>query len=287
MSDLAPNSAAVPTSDAVPPRRSAAAKRQLAAALFSAAVPGAGQLLLGQRRKAIVLLLVFLALIFFVFPLRLPRSFLALVLIVWTWVGLSLYASCAALLERKSSPAGRPSTWWLLLSPLLVYVGFNLIFTPFFLVSGFRALKFDSSAMETTLLPGDQFVIDKSYYRQQPVARNDLVVMSRKDYQTVKRVIAVSGDTVEGRNRQVMLNGLLVDEPFIQHKLRPGTNPEQDSFGPVTIPVGKYFVMGDNRDVSLDSRSPDFGLIDAQAIIGKPLYIYRSPTKGWLGRKLN
>jgi len=140
--------------------------------------------------------------------------------------------------------------------------------------------------METTLLTGDQFVIDKNSYRHQPVARNDLVVMRRKDYQTVKRVVALGGDTIEGKNRQILLNGQLLDEPFIQHALRPGSNPEQDSFGPVTIPVGKYFVMGDNRDLSLDSRAPDFGLIDAQAIVGKPLYIYRSPTKGRVGKKL-
>jgi signal peptidase I len=169
----------------------------------------------------------------------------------------------------------------------MAYIGLNLIFTPLFLLSGFRALKFNSSAMEQTFLAGDQFIIDKNYYRHQSVARNNLVVMRREDYQTVKRVVAVGGDTIEGKNRQIAVNGAVVDEPFIQHSLAAGTNPEMDSFGPVTIPAGKYFVMGDNRDVSLDSRRRDFGLLDAQAIVGKPLYIYRSRTKGRVGRKLN
>ena len=141
--------------------------------------------------------------------------------------------------------------------------------------------------MQPTLLIGDQFVIDKNYYRHQPVARNDLVVMRRNDYQTVKRVVAVSGDTIAGKNRKIVVNGQLAEEQFILHSLPAGTNPELDSFGPVAIPAGKYFVMGNNRGVSLDSRTPDFGLVDAGAIVGKPLYIYRSPMKARVGKKLD
>jgi len=78
-----------------------------------------------------------------------------------------------------------------------------------------------------------------------------------------------------------------LDEPFAQHSLPAGTNPEMDSFAPVTIPPGKYFVLGDNRDVSLDSRIKEFGLVDGQAIAGRPLYIYRSPLKSRVGTNLN
>jgi signal peptidase I len=141
--------------------------------------------------------------------------------------------------------------------------------------------------MESTLLKGDMFIVDRNYYDRQIVAHDDLVVLRRNDYQTVKRVIAIGGDIIEGANRKILLNGRRVEEPFIQHTLSLGSNPEQDIFGPATVPVGKYFVMGDNRDVSLDSRAPDFGLIDAKAIIGRPLYIYRSPTRGRAGQKLH
>jgi signal peptidase I len=139
--------------------------------------------------------------------------------------------------------------------------------------------------METTLLIGDQFIVDKMFYRDHSVVRNDLVVLRREDHQTVKRVIAIGGDTVEGANRRIIVNGHFVAEPFIRH-LAYSTQPWMDSFGPVTVPVSKYFVMGDNRDMSLDSRSPEFGLLDAQAITGKPLYIIWSPINARVGKKL-
>jgi signal peptidase I len=197
------------------------------------------------------------------------------------WLGLCIYAVCAALF---SSP--RVSRWWLLITPPLVYVCFNLVFTPILLVAGFRALEFGSSSMEPTLPQGDFFMIDASYYHHRPVIRDDLVIIRKGDYRTVKRVIAVGGDTIEGRDQTILLNGETLNEVFIEHTSPNGTNPELDTFGPVSVTAGKYFVMGDNRDVSLDSRTPDFGLVDAKAIVGKPLYIYRSHVKGRAGKKL-
>jgi len=189
-------------------QRPAGTKQRLLAALLSAVAPGAGQFILGQRRKGGVLLIAFVGGLVCVWPLRLPRFFALLILVAFVWLGLSLYAVCATLLERSESAPQRPSKWLLLAVPLLAYIGFNLVFTPFFLGAGFRALKFDSSAMETTLLIGDQFISDANYYRYEKVARNDLVVMRRKDYQTVKRVVAIGGDTIEGKNRRIILNGL-------------------------------------------------------------------------------
>lgn len=285
MSSPVPNPTAAIAREAAPHRGDL--RRRLLAALLSAFTPGAGQLVLGQRRRGTVLLLIFVALLCCVWALRLPRYYVGLIIVVLTWLGLSLYASCAALLER-SGPAARPlSKWWLLTIAPLVYVGINLIFTPLLLASGFRAMNFGSSAMEPTLFVGDHFVIDKTYYRHEPVGRDDLVVVRRKDYLTVKRVIAVGGDTIEARNRQILVNGQLLDEPFIQHSRPAGTDPEMDSFGPITVPEGRYFVMGDNRDVSLDSRTSEFGLVEASAIVGKPLYIHWSSTKTRRGKDLN
>jgi signal peptidase I len=256
-------------------------KRHLIAAFLSALVPGAGQLLLGQKRKGYVLLVSFVALCACLWPLRLPRFFLGLIASLLAWLGLCIYAVCAALLNDP-----RVARWWLLIAPPLVYLCLNLVFTPILLLGGFRAVKFGSSSMEPTLPQGDCFLVDLNYYRHRPVLHDDLVVLREGDYQTVKRVIAVGGETIEGKDRTVLLNGQALNEPFIQHELPIGSNPQLDTFDPVTLKDGKYFVMGDNRDVSLDSRTLKFGLVNAQAILGKPLYIYRSHMKGRAGKQL-
>jgi signal peptidase I len=147
-------------------------------------------------------------------------------------------------------------------------------------------MEFNSNAMEPTLFKGDKFMIDKNYYRQHPCERDDLVAMRIEEAQTVKRVIAVGGDTIEGRDKGVFLNGHVLDEAFAYHPRGGGNVPEQDNFGPITVAAGKYFVMGDNRDSSRDSRMDDFGQVDQNAIVGRPLYIYWGHTWSRNGNKL-
>jgi signal peptidase I len=248
------------------------------AAVLSAIAPGMGQIFLGQRRKGQLSLGIFVVVCLGFWPLRLLRYWPGLLLLAWASLGLTLYATNAALLARSSSVSPAPSKWWTLLSVPLTYVGFNLVFTSLLFASGFRAMEFSSTAMETTLFKGDKFMIDKNYYRQHPCERDDLVVMRIEGALTVKRVIALGGDTIEGRNREVFLNGHLLDEPFAYHPRGGGSVPEQDNFGPITVASGKYFVMGDNRDSSRDSRMHDFGEVYRNAIVGLPLYIYLSHT---------
>jgi signal peptidase I len=262
-------------------------KRRVIAAILSALVPGVGQLLLGQRRKALILLILFAALVACVWPLRLPRVFPGLGAIIVIWLVLASYASSSALLELDGvTIQSRSRLWWLAI-PVFVYAGLNLSFTSVFLLSGFRALKFSSSAMEPSLFPGDRFISDANYYRHRSPQVDDLIAMRRNGYITVKRVIGVSGDTIAGRDRQITLNGKLLREPFIEHSRPAGSTPDSDTFGPIIVPAGKLFVMGDNRDVSLDSREPEFGLVSPEAIVGKPLYVYRTSPHARAGKELN
>jgi len=193
-----------------------------------------------------------------------------------------------ALFSRDRESRTRLPLYWIPVGLLLGYAGFNIVFTSALIGSGLRALQSASSSMEPLLLKGDRLIIDKRYYAARPKARGDVVIVRRQGSLTVRRIIAVAGDTIQGQQRTVLLNGAVLDEPYIQHKYPLGNDPAMDSFGPVTIPAGRYFVMGDNRDISLDSRIHKVGLMSDDMIVGRGLYFYKVGFgKGPLTRMLN
>lgn len=250
--------------------------KRLLAALLSALVPGAGQILLGNRRKAALLIVILAAVSSTFWGLRLSRSYWGLVSQLWMCLLLSLYAVCDALFTRDKRTATRLSRWWFPIALVLVYISVNFIFTPLLLSSGFRALRFASSSMAPTLNSGERFIYDTRYYDTHVKRRGDLVVLrNREGFLTVKRIIAVAGDKIVGKNRTIFVNDESQNEPYVQHEYPSGSNPDLDTFGPINVATGHYFVMGDNRDISLDSRAPEFGLLNEKSVVGKPLYSYR------------
>lgn len=132
--------------------------------------------------------------------------------------------------------------------------------------------------MEKTILRGDRIVVDTRHFDRKPPSHQDIIVFRRQDIFFIKRVIAVGGDVVGGNGKQVLVNGSVLEESYVQHTGQPPA--WMYNFGPLIVPVGEYFVMGDNRDVSLDSRSPEFGLVSAKSIIGAPLYVFGSDRPG-------
>jgi signal peptidase I len=133
--------------------------------------------------------------------------------------------------------------------------------------------------MEKTILKGDQIVADMRYYLARLPSRGEVIIFEKKGTFFVKRVIAIGGDTIQGRSETVLINGQTIDEPYVQHTSRWPSSWAVD-FGPINVPNGKYFVMGDNRDVSLDSRSVEFGVVDKSLVAGKPLYVLGSDRTG-------
>jgi signal peptidase I len=132
----------------------------------------------------------------------------------------------------------------------------------------FQAFYIPSASMDPTLKVHDRVLVNKLSYHLHPVHRGDVVVFSAPpDERTaqikdlVKRVIGLPGDTIEAHDNQVYINDRLLKEPY----LPPGTTT--DDLPRQVVPAGSYFMMGDNRAASSDSRV--FGPIKRSTIIGR------------------
>lgn len=155
-----------------------------------------------------------------------------------------------------------------------------------------QAFKIPSPSMVPTLLVGDHILVNKFLFGfripfkdgrflaiREP-RRGDVIVFKYpKDRKLdfIKRCIATGGETVEIREKQVFINGDRVTFPQAVYLDEGSIMSGRDSFGPVTVPEGKIFVMGDNRDNSNDSRF--WGFVDLEDIKGKAMVIYWSWNK--------
>ncbi len=121
----------------------------------------------------------------------------------------------------------------------------------------FDTIYVASPSMEPTLLVGNHYLVNLLAYRSKGPERGDIIVFrSPVDDQTgfIKRVIAVTGDSVELREKHVFLNGKSLEEPYTIYK-RAGDLLAGDNLGPLRIPEESVFVLGDNRDESFDSTT--------------------------------
>jgi signal peptidase I len=163
--------------------------------------------------------------------------------------------------KRPSSPVRSAIEWVLVIAGALLVA---------FLIRTFLLAAFyiPSASMLSTLEEGDRVLVNKLSYKLHDVNRGDIVVFERPpsepdngivDY--IKRVIALPGETVEGRDGRVVVNGRYLNEPYLDE----GT--VTSDFAPQTIPPDHVFVMGDNREVSVDSRT--FDAIPIDGIVGR------------------
>ncbi len=158
-----------------------------------------------------------------------------------------------------------------------------------------QAFKIPSGSMKETLQIGDHILVNKFIYGVKlpflnktiiPISepeREDIVVFEfpeDKEKDFIKRTIAIGGDVVEIRDKVVYVNGERQEQPYAvttENYIIPGRLQPRDNFGPVTVPGGKLFVMGDNRDHSYDSRF--WGFVDLAAVKGRAFMIYWSWDK--------
>jgi signal peptidase I len=205
----------------------------------------------------------------------------------------------SASVKKTEAPRGFIAEWTVTI--ILLLFGTTTLVQAFVIPTG---------SMEDTLLVGDHLLVDKLAYAPggavskyvlpyEDVHRGDIIVFRYPidiKQTFVKRVIGVPGDRIHLQNKQVYLNGHMLNEPYVVHKLDyldsyrdnfPSADPNAPLYPPaqvmlehdvkngdVIVPPGTYFAMGDNRDQSLDSRY--WGFVPRANIIGKPLVIYWS-----------
>lgn len=171
-------------------------------------------------------------------------------------------------------------------------IGFALILALFIRAYFVQAFKIPSGSMIPTLLIGDHLLVNKFLYGTEIPFSNDKILIIRKpergdiivfrfphepDRDFIKRIIAMEGDTIEIKNKNVYVNGAKLNEPYIQHTdiyVITGGREPRDNSALQTVPKDMYFVMGDNRDQSFDSRY--WGFVHANDIRGKAFILYWS-----------
>lgn len=161
-----------------------------------------------------------------------------------------------------------------------------------------QAFKIPTGSMENNLLIGDHLLVnkfvfgpslgswDRALLPERTIRRGDVIVFKypgNRERDFIKRVIGLPGETLEVRNKKVYIDGKMLDEPYV-HYLEPPQSPSayaeitsfdlRERYGPIAIPAGKYFMMGDNRDNSEDSRY--WGLLPEEDVKGKAVMIYWS-----------
>lgn len=205
--------------------------------------------------------------------------------------------------RRRRGPL---STVWGWTKPIAVVLVLFLAIRTFVV----EAFRIPTASMENTLLVGDFLLVNKAVYGaeipgthlhlpafEEP-KRGDVIVFNPPIYPHrfwVKRLVGVPGDTLSMKNKQLFIDGIPVIEPYVRHIDRRGDvvnpdmrwqsnyllagpsptyHPTRDNWGPIVVPPDSFFVLGDNRDDSEDSRY--LGFIPRSAIRGRPWFVYFS-----------
>ena len=124
------------------------------------------------------------------------------------------------------------------------------------------------SSMENTLSDGDNLIVDKLTYRFSDPKRFDIIVFPYKYEENtyfIKRIIGLPGETIQVTDGKIYINGQVLDESYGREVLKSGGIAET----PITWGVDEYFVMGDNRNDSMDSRDPSVGVLHKSELVGR------------------
>ena len=151
-------------------------------------------------------------------------------------------------------------------------LAFSVMIAVILIVFIYQPVKVEGTSMMPALADQERIFINKFTYRfgLGSIERGDVVVFRypgdpSKNY--IKRIVGVPGDRIEIARGAVLANGSRLQEPYV-----PKAFQDERSMSEVTVPAGSYFVLGDHRNLSSDSR--DFGMVEREAIFGKAVFAY-------------
>jgi signal peptidase I len=260
-------------------------RRPWLAALLTIFETGLGHIYSGSFQRGLILFCIgqFLFLIFAASLIVIvPNAFY---MIFATMVGVAFTVYCvadAAFIAKRNKEnykLAKYNRWfvyvgYIIIAALFVQASTSFIVVPYL----FQAYKMPTGSMEPTLLIGDHILINKHIYKADEPKRGEIIVFRyprNPEAHYIKRLIGEPGDTLEIVSRTLYINGKPIKENYAQY-VDPGSINYH--FGPCHVPPYQYFVMGDNRDSSQDSRH--WGFVPRKNLLGKPLVIYWSFETG-------
>jgi signal peptidase I len=258
------------------------------AALLSLLASGLGQIYNGKGALGLVFFLISIALPFLWGVSGWPRHFTGLVafviadIVFWLFIIVYAFIQARRIRETKLKKYQTPGVYafFIILSlSLMIFFPARIWMSSL----GVSPYKMATASMMPTLQKDDFLMTDPKAYDDQAPKRGDLVVFEYPPDPTkqfLMRIIAFEGETVEIKNKQLFIDGEPLQESYKVHEDIAMDNI-RDNFGPLKIPAGYCFVLGDNRDNSYDGRY--WGALPLANVIGKALYIYWTKDKKKIG----
>jgi signal peptidase I len=265
----------------------ASSDRSTVAFILSLLQPGAGHFLVGRFRRGIAWAAAGTVVLAVMLSTMHMNGWTLLVGML-----LSFGFRVASAVDAGTGTPGRPR-WALVLGAWVALIAGEVIFSPaqgvladYYGANRAKAFTIPSGSMLNTLLIGDYILVDRGAYRAGDPQRGDIVVFlypRNEERRFIHRIIGVPGETLQVRGREVLIDGRVIDEPYTLFggpgrrqgfATTAGTCAYPYGCDPIVIPPDSYFVMGDNRDNSQDSRY--WGFVERDKIIGKASVVYWS-----------
>lgn len=268
------------------------AREPLIALLLSVLITGLGQIYSGRKSRGIVFFVVNLSTLAVLYALAADPKIvngiewlicylLLIAFVVWNYFDAYVCAKEYNETNRKKYkiPQLKSVLLQVTIAVILFFNPVRMLYTYFVETFVVQPFSMPTHSMENTIHMGDRLLVDKTAYGASDPKRGDLVcytqIYNNKTLIFVKRCIGVPGDRLEMKNKVLYLNGIKTDEPYVMHqdpKVYPASEAPRDNFGPVIVPAGSFFVMGDNRDASADSRFS--GFVKKESVKGRAIKIY-------------